>query len=469
MDIIPAGLFALCIWFAALWRGLPAATTTVVAMLPFGMLTVVNLPAVGGLSLKISSVCAGLLIVWLAITHIRSRDHIFNHQNLSGTHIALILLIIYVVISAVINVRIFQGEIDVFSLNRGVDRSGKGAIGMLTRLYPGTSNISQTFYMLLSASFFFAVLLAIRRYGITWIHRALVVTAVVHSVLFVLDVLELDGLLSFVRTANYALLTNHEVHGFARIIGGFAEPSGFGSFSSALLGYFALHTFSSRSWVSGFLAQALGFCVLLSFSSSAYFGAFFVVLSLLIVTAQKTFFGGGIPRCFVYLGWIAGVLGIVFFMLNSALVEQILDSLIFSKASSSSGHERGLWAEYGFRTFLDTYGLGAGVGSIRSNGWLAVYFGSVGIPGFLLALAFWLQVLLKPLSQALSDEASAVFVACKAAVVVTLMMKLASATTPDPGLCLMLFAACICGIRQRAVEEGNIAIDSGGESNYYSK
>ena len=435
-----------------MWRGVPAATTTIIAMLPFGMLTVVNLPAVGGLSLKVSSVCAGLLIVWLAITHIRSSDHIFNHQNLSGSHIALILLIIYVVISAVINVRIFQGEIDVFSLNRSVDRSGKGAIGMLTRLHPGASNISQTFYMLLSSSFFFAVLLVIRRYGITWIHRALVVSVVVHLVLSVLDALELDGVLSFVRTANYALLTHHEVHGFARVIGGFSEPSGYGCFSSALLGYFVLHTFISRSWLSGFLAQALGFCVLLSFSSSAYFGAFFVVLFLLIVIAQRTIVGAGIPRCFVYLGWIAGVLGIVFFMLNSAQVEHILDSLIFNKASSASGQERGLWAEYGLRTFLDTYGLGAGVGSIRSNGWLSVYLGSVGIPGFLLALVFWLQVLLKPLSQALSDEASAVFIACKAAVVVTLMMKLASATTPDPGFLLMLFAACICGIRQQAME-----------------
>ncbi len=452
MDIIPTGLLALCIWFASMWRGVPAATTTIIAMLPFGMLTVVNLPAVGGLSLKISSVCAGLLIGWLAITHIRSCHHILNHQNLSGTHIALILLILYVVISALINVRIFQGEIDVFSLNRGVDRSGKGAIGMLTRLHPGASNISQTFYMLLSSSFFFAVLLVIHRYGITWIHRALVVTVVVHLVLSVLDALELDGVLSFVRTANYALLTHHEVHGFARVIGGFSEPSGYGCFSSALLGYFVLHTFISRSWLSGFLAQALGFCVLLSFSSSAYFGAFFVVLFLLIVIAQRTIVGAGIPRCFVYLGWIAGVLGIVFFMLNSAQVEHILDSLIFNKASSASGQERGLWAQYGLRTFLDTYGLGAGVGSIRSNGWLSVYLGSVGIPGFLLALAFWLQVLLKPLSQALSDEASAVFIACKTAVVVTLMMKLSSATTPDPGFLLMLFAACICGIRQQAME-----------------
>ena len=102
MDIIPAGLLALCIWFAAMWRGVSAATTAIIAMLPFGMLTAVNLPAVGGLSLKASSVCAGLLIVWLAITHIRSRDYIFNHQNLTGTHIALIFLSLYVVISAVI-------------------------------------------------------------------------------------------------------------------------------------------------------------------------------------------------------------------------------------------------------------------------------------------------------------------------------------------------------------------------------
>ncbi|MEC8650582.1 MAG: hypothetical protein VXX82_06595 [Verrucomicrobiota bacterium] len=449
MDIIPAGLLALCIWFAAMWRGVPAATTAIIAMLPFGMLAAVNLPAVGGLSLKTSSVCAGLLIVWLAITHIRSRDYIFNHQNLNGTHIALIFLSLYVVISAVINVRIFQGEIDVFSLNRGIERSGRGAIGMLTRLRPGASNISQVAYILLSSSFFFSVLLIIHKHGISWIHRALVVTAVVHLVLFFLDALELDGLLSFVRTANYALLKHHEVHGFARVIGGFSEPSAFGSFSSSLLGYFSLHTFSSKSWASGFLALALGVCVILSFSSAAYFGAFFVVFFLFLMIAKTTFFGGGIPRGFVYLGWFVGVLIILFVMMKSTQVEQILDSLIFNKASSASGQERGLWAEYGLRTFLDTYGLGAGVGSIRSNGWLSVYLGSVGIPGFLLASVFWLQVLLKPSSQMPSDEASAVFIACKAAVFVTLMMKLATATTPNPGLLLMFFAASITALRAK--------------------
>lgn len=453
MEIIPAGLLALCIWFTAMCRGAPAAATAIAVMLPFGMLSAFNLPAVGGLSLKASSVCAGLLVGWLAISHLRLRDILLSRQSLSGAHLALIFLSIYLVVSAVINVRIFQGEIEVFSLGRGIERSGKGAIGMLTPLRPGWSNVSQSFYMLLSISFFFAILMIIRRYGFFWIHRALIIVASVHLVLSVLDAIELDALLSLIRTANYALLTHHQVHGFARIIGGFAEPSAFGSFSSTLLGYFALHTFISKSWNSGFLALALGLCVVVSFSSTAYFGSFVVVMFLLFAILRTTFFGQGIPSGFVYIGWLLCVTGLVLLMLNTERVEQVLDSLIFNKASSASGYERGLWARYGFKTFIDTYGLGAGVGSIRSNGWIAVYLGSMGIPGFLCACAFWLQILLQPMKHFLSDEKSAIYIGCKAAVLAAVMMKFASATTPDPGLALMLFAGCICGLRQGADEE----------------
>ena len=457
MELIPIGLFAVVLWLVASSKGMTCALTVNVAMLPFGMLSAVNLPAVGGLSLKVNSVCAGLLLGWLTLEHLRSRDRIFSEQYLNGIHLSLLFLSIYVVISAVINVRIFQGEIDVFSLARGVERSGKGAIGMLTRLQPSSSNISQPFYMLLSIGFFFVIIIVIKKHGFAWIHRALLVAAGVHLTLGLLDAFALDDLLASIRTANYALLTHHQVHGFPRIIGGFAEPSAFGSFSTTLFAYFTLHTFFSKSWSSGLVALMLGLCVAGSFSSTAYFGGFFVVLVLGLAVIRNTFFGFGLPRGYIYIGWGVAVVVVVFLMLNTEEVEQILNTLIFDKAGSESGQERGLWANYGFQTFRDTYGLGAGVGSIRSNGWAAVYLGSMGIPGTCLALAFWLQVLFRPLTGELTAASSHIYVACKAAVLVSLMMKLASATTPDPGLGLMLFAACACGLRQHAQTQLELA------------
>ena len=72
---------------------------------------------------------------------------------------------------------------------------------------------------------------------------------------------------------------------------------------------------------------------------------------LLFAILRTTFFGQGIPSGFVYIGWLLCVTGLVLLMLNTERVEQVLDSLIFNKASSASGYERGLWARYGFKTF----------------------------------------------------------------------------------------------------------------------
>ena len=454
MEFIPVGLIFILIWLLTSTNGITSALTGIVALMPFGMLAAVNLPAVGGLSLTVCNISVGLLVVWITAKNIRSREYFMSRVNLSVEDIALLFLAIYAVFSATINVRIFQGDIDVFSLGRGVERSGKGAIGMLNALEPRASNISQPFYFLLSVSFFYIVLSAIRNYGLRWVHHALILTASLHILLSLLDFLSLDNLLSYIRTANYALLAHHEVHGFSRIIGGFAEPSAFGTFSSVLLAYFALHSFGSCSRISIILSLLLSLCVIISFSSSAYFGTFFILLFLAWVVLKFFFAGASIHLSVINISWFIGLFLAVFLIKNFALIEQVINTLIFDKASSNSGQERGLWSLYGFKTFVDTYGLGAGVGSILSNGWAGVYLGSMGIMGTIEATIFWYRVLVHSADKELIPQYSHIYTASKAAVLCAISMKFATATTPNPGLLLMFFAAIIISCRfDRQVSE----------------
>ena len=112
MELIPVGLIFILIWLLTSTNGITSALTGIVALMPFGMLAAVNLPAVGGLSLTVCNISVGLLVVWITAKNIRSREYFMSRVNLSVEDIALLFLAIYAVFSATINVRIFQGDID---------------------------------------------------------------------------------------------------------------------------------------------------------------------------------------------------------------------------------------------------------------------------------------------------------------------------------------------------------------------
>jgi protein arginine kinase len=96
-------------------------------------------------------------------------------------------------------------------------------------------------------------------------------------------------LFSFIRNANYALLSDTEVAGFKRIVGSFTEASSFGS---ATLGYFA---FTGRLWLLGIrpqLTAPLAFLSLMAMLFAANL-AFAYSPSLGYLTACPTNVGTG--------------------------------------------------------------------------------------------------------------------------------------------------------------------------------
>ncbi|RMH38543.1 MAG: hypothetical protein D6688_14900 [Alphaproteobacteria bacterium] len=125
--------------------------------------------------------------------------------------------------------------------------------------------------------------------------------------------------------------------------------------------------------------------------------------------------------------------------LLSVMAETFQD-LVLSKPQSLSGLERKAWALSGFRTFVETFGLGAGLGSIRSNGLVPVLLGSVGLPGTLLFAGFaWTA--LAGSARGLSGLRRRVLLSARLGGLAQLAAMFLSGTTPDPGLFLVTMAA----------------------------
>jgi hypothetical protein len=65
-----------------------------------------------------------------------------------------------------------------------------------------------------------------------------------------------------------------------------------------------------------------------------------------------------------------------------------LDELIFNKSTSASGIERGSWNTFALQNFLDSYGLGVGLGTARTSSFPIALLSNVGVPGTIFYLLF---------------------------------------------------------------------------------
>lgn len=452
MEVTPIGIVAVALWFAFAYRGLHWALAYTICLIPFGMASVANLPALGDLSLPLYRVCAALTTVALLFQKAFAVSAAQTNWRLPAGTYVLAGLAAYGVLSAVFLPRLFAGSFYVFPMARG---SGEESVGpflsTVSLIAPSTGNFSQTVYFLASASFFVAAyILMDRPGGARLVHRALAVATFIHGGLAVMDATQIPWLLEPFRTANYTLLEGNRIAGITRIIGGFPEASGFGSVSVVLLAYFVVHFMHSGSRLSGAAAFVAGACAAASLSSTAYLGLFFVALYLVVTAVARVVSGR--------LGWQKGAeIGLVFYAAAVVVMvlvaftsfgdrlSGVLDELIFSKSTSRSGVERAAWAEYGYRAFIESYGLGAGLGSIRSNGVLPVFLGSVGIVGTVLYATFLFIVLGRPIRRSghLPGQPArdAAFAAARAGALAQLVVASASATTPDFGLNLALLLA----------------------------
>lgn len=449
MTVYPAFVVFLLAWLWVSLRDGDRGVAVVLAALPFGMFAAIE---ASGLSVLVAHLLAALTIGTFILRRLSGR---LPPISLSPGGVFLIIFALYALFSATVLVRLFAGNFLVFPMS--FDRTGVAVSiffnSTMKPLAPSNSNIAQAGYIALATLFFLVVADVVRRRGPGIVHSGFAWAAGLNILLGALDLMALDDVLSIIRTADYTLNNLHTFLGMPRVIGGFSEASAFGPVSAALFGYFALSYLIGRRSRDAALALGNFIFAILAFSTTGF--AALLISIVLIVLHARSILGSGLSRAFGHFMIIT--LAVCAFGLAVAIVATpvpdmisgVLTDLFVEKSQSSSGLERGAWARSGFAAFADTFGLGAGAGSLRANGLASVLLGSVGLPGTLAFLAF-LWAAISPTGKFRSKDAQRSFCAARVAALTYFAAQMVSATTPDPTLILVSALALASVTRQNS-------------------
>lgn len=387
----PAVVLWVLIVAASMLRG-PALLYLLYATCVFGTLQMIP-GSPGGVNLLPQSVCAAFLVakVFQQPGNLVRAIEVAVDPERMGLFSAFLA---YALLTAIVLPWLFAGQIEVAPISY---------VSGTSLLSPSFGNVTQSGYLVLSfATALCFALLARREDFQRHFLTALLVGAVFVIASGLVDLafyhLGLSGLLDPFRTASYTLLTDDEVVGAKRVVGFTSEASAYGSICVGLLPTLAflrpLFPSALRALVV-VVIFALVAMVALSTSSSAYLGlaVFLVVYAFDLTTRLHTH----IVERHAGVLWEIGLLVAVLFVFLTALVvsPQVLDTasgmideVIFQKSNSASYFERSAWTHVGWQAFLDTGGLGVGLGSLRTSNWFVSVLGDTGIFGGLLMFGF---------------------------------------------------------------------------------
>lgn len=311
----------------------------------------------------------------------------------------LLLFAFYGIASAFIGPRLFAGDINVVPMNFTNARG----LYFTVPLQPGPQNITQAFYLtgsLLAALCSYIV--CRMRGGGEVLVRTAIWTGWVHIALGLLAIAvrgtPIDTLvLDLFRNGNYAQL-DAEAGGFVRIRGLFPEAS---TYASLAFSYFVLSAElwyrSIRPAATGRLAFAMAVILFFSTSSTAYVGlaaylAFFILRLMVFPRLADMTKAMKLAMAMGALVFVAAILLAAVPDLPGQLFDMI-ERMTVGKSESDSGRQRLFWTTQGWWMFVESYGLGVGIGSFRSSSITTAMLGSVGAFGTICFLIYMFQVL----------------------------------------------------------------------------
>ena len=451
MEIVASTFLSVAALAVLMIRGPHRGLWLVMAIAPFGAAAAFNLPALGGASILALDLTALVLFGMVALSRDGLRQ-ITGTMRLGQPGFWLLLLGLFCIASALFFPRLFHGQTEVFSLARG--EVGMAIISV--PLGPSTGNLTQLFRIGLGVLAFMALATAFRRRpDARPVVTAMIVATCVHFALGWLDVIMhaagLADWLEPIRTANYSMLTESRMGGLKRMVGGFPEASAYGYFTLALLGFWLQYWMAGgRSRAAGWMLLAMVVVLLRGTSSSAYvaaavFGVSFAGLAYLRRLRHR------VPRRSAAI-WVAvGVLvwlGAIGVFAAYQLVDPVtayLDRALFEKLEGSSGVERMGWNAQAYLNFLETWMMGAGLGSMRASNWLLACLGSIGLIGTGLFTAFLgATALLREGGE--DPERAVVIQALKAACLAQFCAAMLILATPDLGILFFGLAGRAAGL-----------------------
>jgi hypothetical protein len=455
MTVSMAGLVLIGLWLVAAFRGISSAAYLTLVTIPLGAAAVVVFPANGLSVLALQALASLTTLLCLLQLLARGRG---GGARLPLAAWVLAGICIYGAVTAFAMPRLFLNEILVVPYQRAIDgvRLSEAFYTTLIPLAPTASNISQPGYLFASLAFFLVMLWTARAKGAGYLSSAILAAAGLNAILGLMDMLRLDQVLAFIRTADYAIAANWSILGADRLIGGFPEPSSFGSTSAVFAAYGLSIFLDRRDWIAGLVGVANAVLAVLALSTTGWLGLGVAGLLLAGRTVWDALSGASGKRAGTILIIacpiaLAAVAAIVLTPAGQYAMD-MADRMIFSKGESASGLERGTWAREGYRVFQESFGFGAGLGSVRSNGLIPVILANIGWPGMVLSVAFLWLVFWRPARfnrRASSDNRRRhiLFRAAWASAMTALAMMATTAVIVDPGILFFALSAISVSVR----------------------
>ncbi len=463
MEFTPIGILALVAAALIIARPTALGLPVIASFVPLQAAAFVNLPAFGDVSIISAHVLIGAFFVGIAL-----RPKLANAALQFASGNAAIMLfgvfVVYAVWSAFMMPRLFEGEVEVYSL----ERSGLGFIP-LTPLHPSSGNITQSFYIAVNFLMFAAVVFLISRRGglkaATHAFNAMIVVHLFFAVISAVPQFPPFGvILDSIRTANYSINAHHTIAGMPRIIGSYTEPAAFGAMSMGLFAWSFLRFMQTRGVWYFCSSSLLLVCAAASFSTTAY-AALLLLIGIWGLHSLYYMVRRGITQdhitALVFGGLVAaGMVMLFFFEPIQAFGADAYERLFGEKLLSASGRERAAWNAQGWLNLVETNGFGVGLGSARTSSLATVLLSNVGVVGALFYVMFLSQSFLRPwgLSVARMNShehryARRIFTAARAGALALLIAQVISGTTIDGGLMYILLAATATAAYIPAIEK----------------
>ncbi|MBX5137748.1 hypothetical protein HJB79_02850 [Rhizobium lentis] len=452
MSIEPLGFIVLLLGLLAIVNGARFAVTTLCLLTLLGAAAALQLPALGGSSIQPSHL---LLLFIVAATLLRPVQTQAALASIAypGPGFWFAAYILFSVLSSFFLPRIFAGATLVYS-------SARDATGMMSTvaapLSPGSSNLSQSVYLLGDLACF-AMVSGLARLGYArFIAQQLIVASIACFAFALLDIgTFLTGqsyLLDVIRNANYTMHTAETISGFKRIVGAFPEASIYGTVALAYFSFTLLLWLERvRSRMAGMATLFIGPTILLCTSTTAYIAGLFVVCMLVLFCFKRMVAGSAKSSHMTFLA-------ITLFLIPCAIVAlslvpdawdsitNLVNTTLSDKLQSQSGEERTAWNTLALIAFVDTASFGAGLGTVRASSFIAALLSNVGLTGTLLFAAFLYSLLRAPSRQVSGDrETHAIGNAAIMATISQIISAAISGSGTDLGLLFSTTAGLAAG------------------------
>jgi len=442
MEALPIALF----WLVGLWAFIGKKKYLLYLFfcsMPFGSFAVIPPEMTAGLTFTPTPIVA-LMVIARQFVPQGGLNHLLHLVLNPRLLLPLLLFWISSIFATLFMPRLFAGQVTVIPMRLDAATFGDP-------LFPTSQNISQLAYMTISVAAVaaFAHLLRrpdLQRHAVYAIIAGGVVTVFTGAVDYVSQYVPISPLLEPFRTATYALITEAKIQGAKRVVGLMPEASSYGALS---LSFLAAIYFFRRGLPAGGVADRLVPATIaslvvftwLSTSSSAYLGFAVFCLAAVLEWLWRAARGRSEKSLRRGLGlefWTvsaAATFACLIVLFKPSILDPIVsmvDEMVFKKTASSSFEERSMWTAVSWKAFVDTYGLGVGLGGTRASNGVVSIFSNVGFVGGCLYFLFVAQTFLRRLKYPDPQR-----IALKAAAFWTFLpgfsTAVLAATTPDFG------------------------------------